>query len=280
MVRTIDTLGNVLFMTTTIEPLRKTDKAGRLYIRPREITAKLEELTFLTRNEVAARCGIQEPENPKYVPSECLVYLVREHRSRASDDCSQVLYKTLLERLHKWILKPGSQFAATESLVEGDIRDEAVSKFLVLLGNDKNGEYQTKLDFYEVRFEKSVVGLRNDAKRKWYPQANSHQPMELDQESGEPSIEFESAARGYTPFGPDELEDPDYLPKLNQAIDELPPLQKAIVVMWRAGIKIESQEPGAVTISGTLSKTPKTIAKYRDLAFATLHKKLLKGETA
>jgi hypothetical protein len=111
-------------MTTTIAPLRKRDKAERLYIRPREITAKLEELTLLPRHEVAARCGVLEPADPKYVPSECLVYLVREHRSRPTDECSEMLYKTLMERFLKKILKPGSEFADAESLVEGNIRDE------------------------------------------------------------------------------------------------------------------------------------------------------------
>jgi len=264
-------------MTTSIAPLRKANRAGKLYLRPKEITAKLEELILLPRQEIASRCRVPEPADPKYVPSECLVYLVREHRSRPTDECSEVLYKTLLERFLKGILKPGSEFAATESMVESNIRDEAVLKFLELFGNDRNVEYQTRLDFFEVRFNKCVAGIRNDAKRKLYPQANLHQPMEFE-EDGEPSVEFERAARGYSPFGPEELEDPDYGAKLNQAIDELPSIQKTIVVMLRMGVKIESKGPRAVTISGTLNKTPKTIAKYRDLAFATL-KKSLKGET-
>lgn len=265
-------------MTTTIAPLRKRDKAERLYIRPREITAKLEELILLPRHEIATRCEVLELADPKYVPSECLVYLVREHRSRPTDECSEVLYKTLLERFLKGIVKPGSELAGTEHLVESNIRDEAVSKFLELLGNDRNVEYQTRLDFFEVRFNKCVAGIRNDAKRKLYPRANLHQPMEFEGD-GEASVEFERAARGYSPFGPEELEDPDYGAKLDQAIDELPPIQKAIIVMLRTGVKIESKEAGTVTISETLNKTPKTIAKHRDLAFATL-KKTLKGEAA
>lgn len=266
-------------MTTSMAPLRKCNKAGIRYIRPKDIVAKLEELTLLPRHEIAARCAVLEREDPKYVPSECLVYLVREHRSRPTDECSEVLYKTLLERLHKRILKPGLEFAETERLVEGNIRDEVVSKFFELLGKDRNVEYQARLDFFEVRFDKCVAGLRNDAKRKLYPQANLHQPMEFEEDSGEASVEFERAARGYSPFGPEELTDPDYSSRLDQAIDNLPSIQKTIVVMLRSGMNIESKEPSAVTISGTLNKTPKTIAKSRDLAFATL-KKLLKGETA
>jgi hypothetical protein len=265
-------------MTTSIAPLRKTSRSGKLYLRPKEILAKLEEITLLPRREIAVRCQILEPENPKYVPSECLVYLVREYRSQPMDECSEVLFKTLLERFEKGILKFGSELAATESLVESNIRDEAVSKFLVLLGQDRTVEYQTRLDFFEVRFNKCVAGIRYETKRKLYPEANRHRPMEFE-EDGEPSVEFELAARGYTPFGPEELEDPDYGANLDQAIDELPPIQKTIVVMWRNGVKIESKEPDAVTISGTLKKTPKTIAKHRDLAFAKL-KKTLKGETA
>lgn len=263
-------------MTTSIAPLRKTNKDGKLYIRPSEIMAKLEVLVLLPRHEIAIRCSVLNRDDARYVPSECLVYLVREHRSRPTDEYSEVFYKTLLERFLKGILKPGSEFAATESLVESNIKDEALSKFLLLLGQDRN-EYQTRLDYFEIRFNKCVAGIRNDAKRKIYPHANLHQPIEFE-EDGEPSVEFERATRGYTPFGPEELGDPDYSAKLDQAIDELPSIQKTIVVMWRNGVKIESKEPSDVTISEILNKTPKTIAKHRDLAFATL-KKTLKGET-
>jgi len=240
--------------------------------------AKLEELIILPRHEIAACCGISEADDTKFIPSECLLYLVREHRSRPTDECAEMLFKTLMERFERGILKSGAEFAETESVVEGSIRDEAVSKFIELLVKDKNGEYQPKLDFFEIRFNKCVAGMRYDAKRKIYPTANVHRPVEYG-EDGEPSVEFERAARGYVDFGPEEIEEPDYGPKLDQLIDELPPLQKSIVVMRRQGMKIESNEPGAVTISGILNKTPKTISKHLNLAFATL-KKSLKGETA
>src|SRR5258706_13716607 len=169
-------------MTTSIAPLRKTNKAGNLYLRPKEITAKLEEFILLPRHQLADRCKVLESEDSNYVPSECLVYLVREHRSRSTDDCSEVLYKTLLERFLKRILKSGSEFADSESLIEGNIRDEAVSIFFEMLGKDRNVEYRTRLDFFEVRFNKCVAGLRNDVKRRLYPEANLHTPMEFEED--------------------------------------------------------------------------------------------------
>ena len=48
--------------------------------------------------------------------------------------------------------------------------------------------------------------------------------------------------------------------------------------MWREEIPIESSDPSVRSISEVLGKTPKTIAKYRDIAFESLRRRLERKE--
>lgn len=48
--------------------------------------------------------------------------------------------------------------------------------------------------------------------------------------------------------------------------------------MWREEIPIESSDPAVKSISKVLGKTPKTIAKYRDIAFESLRRHLERKE--
>jgi hypothetical protein len=79
-----------------IEPLRKRRKNGDVYKRLPEIEAEMVEIRALTREEISSRCAIQDPESAGYLPSECLLHLVREHRSRPFDECSQMLFKAAI----------------------------------------------------------------------------------------------------------------------------------------------------------------------------------------
>src|ERR1039458_2295651 len=94
---------------TSITPLRKKDANGELYTRLPNIEAKLIEIRALTRDEISARCTIQDSKAAGYLPSECLLHLVREHRSRSLDACLETLYKTLLERVLRGLPQAESQ---------------------------------------------------------------------------------------------------------------------------------------------------------------------------
>ena len=102
--------------------------------------------------------------------------------------------------------------------------------------------------------------------------------LEGDDESGALSAEVEEAAGSYNPFDPGEFDPSEYAPKLDKAIDALPERLQTIVQMLRKGIPIDSKDPHAVTIAGTLKKSEKTIRTYRDKAFKKLKAALTAGE--
>lgn len=82
--------------------------------------------------------------------------------------------------------------------------------------------------------------------------------------------EVERAAGSFDPFCQSEIDDPDYRPQLDAAIDTLPLEQMRIIEMLRKGIPIDSKDADAVTISKVLGKSEKTIRTHRDKAFAVL----------
>jgi hypothetical protein len=262
---------------TLIVPLRKIAASGKLYTRLPEIEAKLVKIHSLTRDEISARCEIHDPGSTDYLPSECLLYLVRQHRSSPIDACSEKLFKTLLGRVLRGLPQAESQDGRSERLTDCNVRDDARHRFLEMLMNDRQA-YDERLDFYEVRFQMALKKLRLDAQKKIYGEVEHLESIEIDHETGEIAEKVERAAGSFDPLNWDKTGDSDYLLHLDKAIDALPALQKAIVELIRKGIPIESKEPGAVDIAKTLGKSEKTIRTHRDKAYAALRTTLTKGE--
>jgi hypothetical protein len=64
-----------------VTPLRKRRLSGELYERDPKIKALVTELAALSRDELIARAAIMKRSDPRYVPSECLIYFIRaSHR--------------------------------------------------------------------------------------------------------------------------------------------------------------------------------------------------------
>ncbi|MGD0207520.1 MAG: DNA-binding response regulator [Verrucomicrobiota bacterium] len=260
-----------------IAPLRNRGLDGKLYTRPPGIEAKLVEISTLTRDEISTRCAIEDSESPEHLPSECLVYLIREYRSKPLDDCAEAIFKTLMERVLRGLPQGESSEGEKEWLTDANVRDEARYRFVEMLAKDRV-EYLEALDIYEVRFQMALKALRVSAQRKIYRQDNPLETIEGNPQTGEIAEKVERAAGMFDPLDLNLLDDPNYRLRLDKAIDGLPPFQKAIIEMIRKGIPIESNDAETVNISNTLGKTPKTIRTHRDMAYATLRAELMKGE--
>lgn len=260
-----------------IAPLKKRGLDDKLYTRQPSIEVRLVELGALTRDKIAALATVQDEESPEYLPSECLVCLVRQHRAEPFDEFSEAIFKALMERVLRGLPQAVSLYGDKEWLRESNVRDEARARFVELLMKDRL-EYVEALDVYEVRFQMALKALRVDVQRKLGRRENQLESMEADPETGEIAEKVERAAGMFDPLDSHPLDDSNYRLRLDKAIDDLPRLQKAIIEMIRKGIPIESKDADVVNISSTLGKTPKTIRAHRDMAFATLRSELTKGE--
>jgi len=258
-------------------PLRKRTLNGDLYTRDPKVEALLVELSALSRDELIERAAISRRTDPRYIPSECLVYFVRASRSDNREAWFERLYRVLAERVLRCLPQPESPDGETASLTRETVRDKVFGCFVELLSKDRDA-YVERLDYFEARFDGALANLRRDAQEKAWRDENRSKPLEYDEESGELSAEVEAAAGAYDPFATSDFDDASYRLRLDAAIDGLPPEQSRIIHMLRQGFPIDSKEPGVMTIAKALGRSEKTVRTYRDKAFAAVRTAMRDGE--
>lgn len=253
-------------------PLRKKKPDGTLYKRSASHETLIAELSQLSRDDILARCAIKSGQSG-YVPSECLLHLMRQRRN----DNSQIYYGKLYNLLYKRVLGALPRLPADpnapDSLKQSKIREAALHRFNQNLSRDFNG-YDDRLDFFEIKFDAGVVNLRRDVQEKAWNEENRSAELGFD-DSGELSPEVEEAAAKWLANA--NSDENDYRSRLDAAIEQLEPEQIRIITMLRFGVQMHSStEPYAITIANTLSKSEKTIRLWRDKAIAKL--KTILGE--
>lgn len=271
------THGGTAVSGTGVAPLRKRRLSGELYERDSTIEALLAELAMLPRDKLTERAAISQRSDPAYVPSECLVYLVRATRHEISEAWFERLYRILMERVLRSLPRAEDRAGNTESLTRGRVRDNVMGRFVELLSADR-AAYVDKLDYFEVRFDGALASLRRDAQAQAWRDANRSRPLEYDEESGELSPEVEAAAGFQDPFAHSEKDDAAYRLRFEAAIDALPREQSRIIHMLREGFPIDSKEAGVMTIAKALGRSEKTVRTWRDRAFAALRGAMADGE--
>jgi hypothetical protein len=231
----------------------------------------LGELLTLPHGALVLRCEIRDRKDPAYVPSECLVHLVRARKADNSDALFERLYKLLAARILQALPNPDSRQGdkVAVSLTKSRIRENVFDRFIEILASDRAG-YDERLDYFEIRFDGALANLRRDARSQAWSEENRTVALELDAETHEPSPEVNKALENFDPFSPEKINGEDYRFRLLRAIETLPPEQSRIVTMIGRGIPIDSTDPYAITIAKTLGKVEKTIRKHRDLAFETI----------
>lgn len=256
-----------------IEALRKRKLDGELYSRDPKIEAQLMELYKLGRTELLSRCSVSQSDAAEYVPSECLLHLVRLHRGTEGDQHFEQLYRLLAARVLRRLPNPNDRNGKTVDRTREAIRDAAFDRFAEMLALDHAG-YDERLDYYEVRFDGAVASLRKDAQDKVRRQQRREVPLESEI-TGTPTAEVEEAALEQAggegnPFDLAALDDARFRYRLDAAIDDLPPNHRRVVQLLRQGMPIDSKDPSMLTIARVLGCTGRTIQTYRDKAIAAL----------
>lgn len=259
-----------------IRPLRKKTLGGTPYARDAAITAKLQEVLALPRSEIVERCALQERKDPAYIPSECLLYVVRNWEPDDDKGHFERIYKALIERVLRKLPAGESADGKGVSLLKSRKREALFDRFVDLLAKDRT-TCALELDYFEVRFDGALASMRYDILRKTGREPYQV-PIEIDPESGDLAPEVERAMESFDPFDPVEMEREDYRSRLDQAIETLPVEQKQIIEMMRKDIPIDSINPAVVTIAKTLGKSERTIRAHRDQAIFALRAILKKGE--
>lgn len=239
--------------------------------------ALLAQLLTMPRYEVLERAQIRRRDDPAYLPSECLLHLLRASRVDNSERWFERLYKILLDRVRRCLPRSGASGRITEAAANVDLQEKVFGRFAELLSADRR-EYDERLDYFEINFDGALAKLRLDAQRQVWRNASRQTSLTYDEESGELSAEVEDAARRFADFTRSRLDDPAFRLRLQTAIDSLPAEQGRIIHMLMEGFPIDSQDPQAVTIARSLSRSEKTVRSYRDKAIAALRCALDEGE--
>ena len=257
--------------------LRKQKPDGALYTRTPSTETGLHVLEQLSRDEILARCEVRQRTDPRYVPSECLLYFVRASRADNSDAWFERLYKILYDRVLRALPRAEAVDGETSSLTRERIREKASERFVEMLAADRQ-VYEERLDFFEIRFDQALKRLRQDAQKQAWRDENRNRPIEYEDDSGELSAEVEEAAGSVNPFEGAEFRDAAFRLRLDAAIEALPSEQSRTIQMLMLDFQIHSEDPDVNTICKVLGKTPKTIWNYRDRAMKALKEALGDGE--
>lgn len=250
-----------------IAPLRKCKLDGKLYTRRPEIEAKITKLALLSRDELIIQCAIRQKDDPCYVPSECLLYFIREWQENRPSVYFEKIYKLLLERILCYVRNAeGGQTVP----IKNAILEKVSENFIDLLADDRKDSLY-RFDYYEINFNDALKKLRLDAWKQ--VGRNNHTLTTLyDEETGEPKAEVEHAAGSFDPFNASNFYSKDYRIDLDEAINTLEPIERQIIIMYyKDGFPIDSQDPNEITIAKAIGKSDKTVRTYRNKALKKIH---------
>lgn len=227
------------------------------YTRPQAVESVIEGALRDDLPTLKRRLAITDKGSSDYLPSECLVHLIRDARRRKDDRSLNAVLPILLGRCEAILRAKVSDQLPNANL----LREDVLSEFSELLASDSRGERSDELDFYECRFNFAFRTLRIDAVRREMDQVERTAELIDHTEEGEPEASEEVRARIFELLQtPETQQDRAFLEEVLETIDALPPDQRKAVILCRVyGYKEESDDPNEVTAATLCNCTGRTI---------------------
>jgi DNA-directed RNA polymerase specialized sigma24 family protein len=244
-------------------------KNGKLYTRPPGIEAKIDAALTQDWATLSKRARVTDPRATDFLPSECLVHLIRDAIRRGDHRIATVLMPTLLVRAEANLLKtvPDSRMRNAEA-----VREEILSNLQMMFTEDGSEGHEDELDYFECKFLRALRTLRIDHVRAEISRRKELTDLpEAITEDGDVMLEEDLLAllSRKARIGASQ-EDHTYLPEVIKVLDKLPPDQKRAVVLRRIIGHTEEQ-------AAKICKVDKRTIRYR-LARADTQLKKLKED--
>jgi hypothetical protein len=251
-------------------PLTKQDKDGNLYIRPVGIEKVIDAAMKQDLAVLQERAQVVDEKSPNYLPTECLVHIIRHAKRGGDERTMSALLPWLLARCEAVLLKriPDGRPNGAE------LREDILGEFSLLFAEDGSGRNPDELDFYECRFNRAFRAFRTDLLRSESAYTGPLKPIPTEEETGFSAEDEErvSALPEALRSRPMQLENTCYSELLN-AVNVLPPDErKAVVLCCILGLKEESNDPDEPTASKLCGVTPRTIRNRLERAARKLSK--------
>ena len=254
------------------QPLtKKKEDDGTLYTRFPEIEAAIEAALGHDLDRLCRRATIRDQKSSDYLPSECLVHLIRDAHRRGDENKRDKLLPALLERCH----------AILNKKVDGDIpnavmlRKQILNDFAALFAFDGSADDKLGLDYFEVRFNHAFQSFRIARLRPVF--ALLEKEIEIPEAAGETvegELDNEVLARLATLQG--SASNPEERVFRNQVVRAIKALpldeREALVLVHYYGFKIQSEDPGETTAATLCGVRGRTIQNRLNRAKAKLFK--------
>jgi DNA-binding CsgD family transcriptional regulator len=250
------------------EPLkRRREEDGTLYERPPEIEDWLSRLELSDVEERLQQFAISSKKNPAYVPTEALIYFLRQAWTASMAEEFEKLFQILMKRLASSLFVSVPNSGITDAQT---IREEIMAEFATRIAEDCKGQVSV-LDFYEIRFDKAFAAFRTSMLRKIGPSTVDTVPLNRGNDDyWEISPEVEAAAEVFLNGDPQKIDDPAFRLELGTAIDQLPDDQKQVIGLKLKGFQISSTDRDAMTIASILKCDERTVRNRLNRAYKIL----------
>jgi len=251
-----------------IEPLRKRTGEGKLYTRRDDTVASIKLSLEWAFDELLDKAAIRDRRHTSYIPSEVLLYHLRQTKSDNADGRFVALYNILLDRVEAACPRPNRRRGdkELEDARIAEIRDKAIEHVTELMFEDRQG-YNEQLDAYELFFDRAVRSVRITKFRQVSGRENATDSLVHHDDAEEIRQEVEEALERYKKSGLTQEEDLDYRIHIRRAIDALPTEERKVIDLMLADIPIETNKDGEPSITQLLGCVEKTVRNRRDRAF-------------
>jgi len=260
---------------SSLPSLKKKTVEGKLYKRGAKTEALIRTCLELTFDELCNQAEISARSHANYIPSEVLVYFLRQTKTHNNDDQFYRLYQLLEKRIKRACL-----YYSGVRLSDNDDPDVHILDFQEFVLDDfaervmlDRQRYEEKLDTFECKFDKAVALRKTDAMRKMYRRDKPKEQIEYD-EDGDITADVERALAELHPDVSSIEDDMTYRFQLQRAINSLPEDERRVINMIFAGIPSESTNLDTPTISKLLGCGPQTVRNRRNRAVKKLKKML------
>jgi DNA-directed RNA polymerase specialized sigma24 family protein len=243
-------------------PLTKRKGDGTLYKRPARIEAKIDLLQGQTWTEILVWAAETDPNHAHFLPSECLVHLIRKaHREGAERERDRLL-RALLERAKIFLTKTLPKHRTPNAYY---VRTETLGRLGELFAEDMAGDNPDELDFYECQFKSALAAVRTDLVRAEVRTQRRSRPLPEDEDAG---AEPDAPPDGLSKLAIERTkmratQESDVFAKdLAGALAELTPGERDAVVLRYMGYAEESEDPSEITIATQCGITGRAV-RYR-----------------
>lgn len=244
--------------------LKKRKQDGTRYERPPDIEAKTD-LALGQDVETLRQRAVLDRTSPGYLPSECLVHLIREGCRKDDQPMMNALLPALLKRCEANLL---AKVPDTDFRNAARIREEVMERFVDLFFDAEDGD---ELDFYECRFNAAFRALRIDLirrERSRVKQVSEPATETRGEESQPEDVKLVRISKELSV--PSTQESTVSLGELSEAVNALPEEERKAVVLRHMGYEVESEDPNKETIATLCGVTGRTIRNRLNRAAAEL----------